>query len=153
VSVTLADGSDGKALQQADHEATSMTFADYQHDPIALPRRGLPAFESVDDVSIVAAPGATAGGAAIGQEINNSVITHCENMLYRVAALDTPPGLLLDDALAFRSLRSSEYASVYYPWLIIPNPVDGTRLFASCDVPERPVPATKIGEGADTALS
>jgi uncharacterized protein len=128
VSVTLAEGSDGKALQQADYEASSVTFADYQHDPIALPQRGLPAFESVDDISIVAAPGATAGGAAIGQEINNSVITHCENMLYRVAALDTPPGLLPDDALAFRNLRSSEYASIYYPWLVIPNPVDGTRL-------------------------
>ncbi|TMU98759.1 hypothetical protein FGK60_13995 [Streptomyces sp. DASNCL29] len=26
-------------------------------------------------------------------------------------------------------------------------------MFASCDVPERPVPATKIGEGADMAFS
>jgi phage tail sheath protein FI len=128
VTVTLGGGSDGRTLTSADYEASSSTFTDYQGDPMALPQRGLPGLESIDDISIVAAPGATALPADSPQAINNALITHCENMLYRVASLDTPPGLLPDDALAFRNLRSSEYAALYYPWLVIPNPADGTRL-------------------------
>ncbi len=134
VTVTLVGGSDGKALISEDYDATSTTFSDYQDNSLALPQRGLAGLESIDDISIVAAPGASTGWIPGGtntdtaQAINNSVITHCENMGYRVAALDTPPGLLPDDALAFRNLRSSNYASIYYPWVTIPNPSDGTRL-------------------------
>jgi hypothetical protein len=134
VNVTLADGSDGLALTAADYEASSVTFTDYQNNPTDLPQRGLVALESIDDISIVAAPGASTGWTTAGtdftlaQEINNAVITHCENMLYRVAALDTPSSLLPDDALAFRNLRSSNYASVYYPWITIASPADGSPL-------------------------
>jgi uncharacterized protein len=134
VVVALTGGSDGKALTSTDYEAEQTTFSDYQDNPINLPQRGLVALESIDDISIVAVPGASTGWVpgstdqSTAQAINNAVITHCEKMRYRVAALDTPPGLLPDDALAFRNLRSSNYASIYYPWLIIPNPSDGTRL-------------------------
>jgi len=41
------------------------------------------------------------------------VITHCEKMRYRVAVLDTPPGLLVSGALNFRNLTSSKYAALY----------------------------------------
>jgi uncharacterized protein len=134
VTVTLADGSDGLVLISDDYEAAQTTFSDYQDNTIDLPQRGLVAFESLDDVSIVAVPGASTGwipdntDQTSAQAINNAVMTHCEKMLYRVAALDTPPGLLPDDALAFRNLRSSNYASIYYPWITIPNPADGTPL-------------------------
>ena len=136
VTVTLAGGSDGLALISADYEAAQATFFDYQDNPIDLPQRGLVAFESIDDISIVAAPGASTGWTpgtdqTVAQAVNGSVTTHCAKMLYRVAALDTPPGLLPDDALAFRNLRSSNYASIYYPWITIANPADGTPL----DVP------------------
>jgi phage tail sheath protein FI len=128
VSVTLAHGSDGQELIAGDYEAVSTTFADYQDDPLALPQRGLVALEALDDVSIVVAPAATVAGQSAAQDINNAVMTHCENMIYRVAALDTPKDLLPDEALAFRNLRSSDHASLYYPWLVVPDPVDGTRL-------------------------
>jgi Bacteriophage tail sheath protein len=134
VTVTLGGGTDGMVLISDDYEAGQSTFSDYQDNPIDLPQRGLVAFESLDDVSIVAAPGASTGWIAdntdqtAAQAINNAVMTHCEKMLYRVAALDTPPDLLPDDALAFRNLRSSNYASIYYPWITIPNPADGTPL-------------------------
>ncbi len=137
VHVTLEGGSDGLALTAADYEASSTTFSDYQDNATNLPQRGLVAFESIDDISIVAAPGASTGWTTtdtdhtLAQEINAAVITHCEKMLYRVAALDTPPGMLPDEALAFRNLRSSNYASIYYPWITVASPADGTPL----DVP------------------
>jgi uncharacterized protein len=133
VMVTLQDGSDGQALTSADYEAADATFTDYQDNLTDLPQRGLPALESIDDISIVAAPGASTGWTtdsdhSAAQSINNSVITHCEKMLYRVAALDTPQNMLPDEALAFRNLRSSNYASIYYPWITIASPADGTPL-------------------------
>jgi phage tail sheath protein FI len=136
VTVTLQDGSDGQALTSADYEASSTTFSDYQDNATDLPQRGLAAFESIDDISIVAAPGASTGWSTdtshtVAQAINDAVITHCEKMLYRVAALDTPPGMLPDEALAFRNLRSSNYASIYYPWITIASPADGSPLNVS----------------------
>jgi phage tail sheath protein FI len=134
VLVTLDGGSDGHALIVTDYQAAQATFQDYQDNTIDLPQRGLVAFESIDDISIVAAPGASTGwipgntDQISAQAINNAVIQHCEKMLYRVAALDTPPLLLPDGALEFRNLTSSNYASLYYPWITIPNPADGTRL-------------------------
>lgn len=146
----LAEGSDGAPPTVVQYEASDSSFSDYQAmmDPalgaLALPLRGLPGLEGIDDISIVAAPGASTGWSPANtstdsaQAINDAVLTHCENMLYRVAALDTPPKLLPDDALAFRNLRSSNYGSLYYPWIIIPNPSDGTRL---------PVPASAYMAG------
>lgn len=134
--VTLAGGSDGRVPTVSEYGAEQLSFSDYQDSVTDLPQRGLPAFESIDDISIVAAPGASTGWVSGGdqdsaQAISNAVIAHCEKMLYRVAALDTPRDQLPDEALAFRNLRSSNYASIYYPWIIIPSPADGTRL----DVP------------------
>jgi phage tail sheath protein FI len=112
-TVTLGGGTDGAALALADYAAA------------------LAALEAIDDISIVAAPGATAGWGAstdIPQEVNSELAGHCERMQYRVAALDTPPGLDPTGALAFRNLRSSDYAALYYPWITVSNPVDGSRL-------------------------
>ena len=48
-----------------------------------------------------------------------------------VAALDTPAQFLPDDALGYRNLRSSTHAAMYYPWITVAHPADGSRL----DVP------------------
>jgi phage tail sheath protein FI len=140
VSCTLTEGSDGVAPTSDTYEGVSTTFDDYQHNPLDLPQRGLAGLESIDDISIVVAPGASSGWApasddhSVAQAINNSVTAHCEKMQYRVAALDTPRELLPADALDFRNLRSSNYAALYYPWITIPNPSDGTKL----EVPPAP---------------
>jgi len=134
VAVTLSGGSDGNAPFAGIYEGDPDGFNDYQGNPVQLPLNGLLAFESVDDISIVAAPGAATGwdtaptGQATGLEINDAVVSHCENMLYRVAAIDTPPGLLPSDALDYRNNRSSNYAALYYPWITIASPIDGTPL-------------------------
>jgi phage tail sheath protein FI len=136
VSVTLAGGGDGNAPFGITYSGNPDGFADYQDNPVQLPLNGLLAFEPVDDISIVAAPGAAAGWNAEpsaqaqenGLAIYGAVITHCENMLYRVAALDTPSGFLPGDALDYRNNLSSEYAALYYPWISIQSPIDGTPL-------------------------
>jgi phage tail sheath protein FI len=135
VFVTLDNGSDGNVPIVTDYEApASAVFKDYQGNQIDELQRGLVAFESIDDISIVAAPGASTGwipgntNTTSAQAIAGAVIDHCEKMLYRVAALDTPPKDLPDQALDFRNNRSSNYASLYYPWITIPNPADGTPL-------------------------
>ena len=131
--IALSGGVDGAPPTVAQYEG-SETFADYQNAPLALPFHGLLALEAVDDISIVAAPGAATGwtgepGAIeAGQAINGAVISHCERMIYRTAALDTPPDFLPDDALDYRNQRSSTHAALYYPWITVSHPIDGSRI-------------------------
>ncbi|MFJ9561464.1 phage tail sheath family protein [Streptomyces fuscichromogenes] len=135
--VTLTGGTDGNAPDVTEYEGDPTGFADYQDNATALPFNGLLAFESIDDISIVAAPGSSTGWdrttAAQGKAraIANAVINHSERMIYRVAALDTPPGFLPDEALDYRNQRSSTHAALYYPWITVSSPVDGSRV----DVP------------------
>jgi phage tail sheath protein FI len=114
VGVTLDVGSDGLAPDEPAFEAA------------------LAVLESTDDVSIVAAPGASSGwggdATSVAQAVNGAVTTHCERLFYRVAALDTPAGFAASDVLDFRNLRSSEYAALYYPWVTVSHPIDGSRV-------------------------
>ena len=78
---------------------------------------------SLEDVSIVAAPGAAAY-AGIAQAINARLIAHAAaRRAYRIAVLDTPPEQTPGEARAVRSLIDSKYAALYYPWVIVPNPL------------------------------
>lgn len=138
VVVTLGNGSDGNAPKAIEYDGAPVSFSDHQNNPTALPLNGLHAFESLEDVSIVAAPGASTGwsgegtdattAAEAGQAINDLVIRNCESMRYRMAVLDTPPHLLPEDASRYRSKRSSAYAALYYPWITVSHPIDGSRL-------------------------
>lgn len=140
VSFPLQGGSDGVAPDSGTYEGDQFGFQDYQEDPVQRQLNGLFAFEAVDDISIVAAPGASTGwnidsdgtvtsaGQQIGLTINEAVIAHCETMLYRVASIDTPPKFLPTQALDYRNNRSSNYAALYYPWITISSPIDGTPL-------------------------
>jgi phage tail sheath protein FI len=133
VVVTLQHGTDGNAPTSINYDGDEPAFSDLQDDPVQLSLHGLHAFEAVDDISIVVAPGASSGWnnpdpATIGHEISASIINHCERMRYRVAAIDTPPSLLPADTLDYRNNRSSNYAALYYPWITIANPNDGSAL-------------------------
>jgi uncharacterized protein len=76
----------------------------------------------IDDISIVAAPGFSADEAA-ALAIQNSLITFAESRpRYRIAILDTPPGLIPGEALDWRAQIDSTYAALYYPWVVVPNP-------------------------------
>ncbi|GHO87631.1 phage tail sheath subtilisin-like domain-containing protein [Dictyobacter formicarum] len=123
ISYTLASGSD-------DLLPTGATYAgnpdeqmrrDFVDDPLQRWKNGLLAFEGIEDISIVAAPGYSTLAQDEALAAHNALINHCEKMRYRIAILDTPPGLTVSGALDFRNQRSSNYAALYYPWVTIPT--------------------------------
>ncbi|HQZ02049.1 MAG TPA: phage tail sheath subtilisin-like domain-containing protein [Thauera sp.] len=76
----------------------------------------------LEDISIVAAPGSSAYGEA--QAINNLLISHAESRrAYRIAVLDLPRDQTPGQARTLRGLIDSRYAAVYYPWVVVPNPL------------------------------
>lgn len=114
-------------------------------------RPGLALLEAIEDISIVAAPGYTSPADY------QAVIAHCEITRDRVALLDTPGGVTDPMALTrvatvdapagdgaaeggappARSRKqdsfrppSSEYASVYWPWLMVKDLVTGDTVAA-----------------------
>ncbi len=77
---------------------------------------------SLEDVSIVAAPGAAAYADA--QAINGALIAHAESRrAYRIAVLDTPSEQTPGQARAIKSMIDSRYAALYYPWVVVSNPL------------------------------
>ena len=82
-------------------------------------KSGLLAFEDLEDISIVAAPGSSREDGeldAIGP-IGLKLISHCERMRYRVAVLDSADGLLPGGVKKMRATFDSTRAALYYPWV------------------------------------
>jgi phage tail sheath protein FI len=78
---------------------------------------------ALEDVSIVAAPGAAAH-AAIAEAVNARLIAHASaRRAYRIVVLDTPRGQTPAEARAVKSVIDSRYAALYYPWVVVPNPL------------------------------
>ncbi|WP_454454979.1 phage tail sheath family protein [Thauera phenylacetica] len=76
----------------------------------------------LEDISIVAAPGSSAYPDA--QAVANLLISHAEaRRAYRIAVLDLPPDQLPGEARTLRGLIDSRYAAVYYPWVVVSNPL------------------------------
>lgn len=106
---TLAGGDDGDEPSDTEYALALMEVA------------------ALEDVSIVAAPGSSAYAVASAdnpQAIANALIAHAEaRRAYRIAVLDTPPDQLPSDARAYRGLFDSRYAALYYPWVVVSNPL------------------------------
>lgn len=103
-SFALGNGADGAAPASSDYALALGELA------------------SLEDVSIVAAPGAAAYADA--QAVNNLLISHAEaRRAYRIAVLDLPPAQTPGQARTLRGLIDSRYAAVYYPWVVVPNPL------------------------------
>jgi hypothetical protein len=103
-------------------------------DPTA--KTGLEAFEDLTDISIVAAPGSTAANEGLSADLDMAdkltiaglLIVHCQQMLYRVAILDSINGQDLTDVAAYRGQLDSEYAALYYPWVRVVDPVSENEI-------------------------
>lgn len=97
-------------------------------DPATSQPTGLNAFESVDEISVVAAPGVTFGYKDNSADANATLgllISHAAQMRYRIALLDSGDGQSVDDLRSLRATLDSSYAALYYPWVTILNPVMG----------------------------
>ncbi|GAB3805296.1 phage tail sheath family protein [Micromonospora zhanjiangensis] len=104
----------------------------------AAERTGFGGLEAVDEVTMVAVPdlmGAYQRGAIdleSVQAVQQAVIAHCELMGDRMAILDPPPGLSPQQVKEWRTDQAgydSKYATLYYPWVKVFDPLTGTNRF------------------------
>jgi len=82
-------------------------------------RTGLKAFEDVDDINILVAPGQT------DPVIQDAVLSHCENMRYRFAILDSPELIEKGGVDKLPKPRDSKYGAYYFPWVEVYDPNKG----------------------------
>ncbi len=118
-TVDLAGGNDGALPGRTEYEGRADPTEDYS--------TGLKQFESIEDISIVAAPGST--WKYEGDRINevnsviNLLIAHAEHMRYRIAVIDPPEGQKIADVRKQRAKLDSKYAALYYPWVTVLDPI------------------------------
>lgn len=86
-------------------------------------KTGLKAFEDIEDISIVAAPGSTFDDSANAPTIINLLISHAERMRYRIAVLDSEDDQAIAEVRATKAKIDSKYAAFYYPWIKVLDPV------------------------------
>ena len=109
-SLLMTGGTEGDAPTNGD-ELTPGTYA-----------AALAQLAGLEDVSIVAAPGSSAYGDA--EAIEGQLIAHAEaRRAYRIAVLDSEPQLMPGDVRDARARIDSKYAALYYPWVIVSNPL------------------------------
>ena len=124
VTITLTGGSDGRLP----------TANTYRGSDTGAEMTGLYAFEGVEEISIVAAPGSTYQSTELdataddrrASQITSHLLTHVEKMKYRVAVLDSPDGFALSEVRNFRGKFDSKHAALYYPWVTVLDPNDPT---------------------------
>ena len=91
-------------------------------------KSGLKQFEDLEEISIVAAPGATAGMADPQQGrqsrgIMQALISHVERMRYRIAVLESGDNQDLTEVSTLRAGFDSKHAALYYPWVRVFDPI------------------------------
>ncbi len=112
----LTSGSDGNEPGLAAYEGAE--------DPNTNASWGLKAFESIEDISIVAAPGSTANETD-ARAIAGALISHAERMRYQIAVLDSVFGHSISEVRDYRGKLDSKYAAFYYPWVKVIDPLTG----------------------------
>jgi len=93
--------------------------------------------EPLEDIAIVATPGASIYTDSINIMIGG-LIPHVERQrAYRVAILEAGPNLLDSDYENVRAQIDSIYSALYVPWVVTPNPLakSGTSIPAEIAVP------------------
>ena len=98
---------------------------DYQGDLAGLRTQlqGLAAIETdpYREISLVYAP-------AAGDVVSKRLISHCERLRFRFAAIDCAPNVASPGSLDPRTtIQDTEYAAFYYPWIYISDPKTGAR--------------------------
>jgi phage tail sheath protein FI len=124
ITLNLSGGNDGASPSIGDYEGiTNLVTND---------KSGLVAFEDIDDISIVAAPGATFGYKADGgvkaNAIIGALISHASRMRYRIAVLDAGDDLSISEVRDMRAKLDSSYGALYYPWVRVLDPVTNTEI-------------------------
>jgi phage tail sheath protein FI len=77
----------------------------------------LEGFRAIDEIAIVAVPG------ALDPNIQGAVLDHCENAGDRFAILDGQRATAFTPAAIQGTVRDSDYAALYFPWIEVYDPV------------------------------
>jgi uncharacterized protein len=119
LTLTLAGGNDGARPTSNEYEG--------EIDDETNLKTGLQAFEDLEDISIVAAPGHTFGYEADYKAdaltIMSLMIAHAQRMKYRIVVLESGNGQSISQVRAMRAQINSKYAAFYYPWIRILDPI------------------------------
>lgn len=125
VEVSLSGGNDGIRPDADSYEGTA--------DAASTFKTGLMAFEDIEDISIIAAPGSTFGYEngyrSNANTITNLLISHASRMRYRIAVLDSGNGQSISQVRAQRARIDSTYAALYYPWVRVLDPVTRKEIY------------------------
>jgi phage tail sheath protein FI len=117
--VVLEDGNDGMRPGATEYEG--------RVNPVNDHITGLEIFKTVEDVSIVAAPGSSYGYENgyrdHAQTIMNLLIIHASQMRYRIAVLDAANAQSISQVRDLRAKLNSKYAALYYPWVRVLDPI------------------------------
>lgn len=93
--------------------------------PIALKdaQEGLAAFRAIDEIALVAIPGAT------GDDVQSAIVDHCENAYLqdRFAILDGKVTTTLTKAAIQGGVRDSSFGAVYFPWIDVGDKDDDDK--------------------------
>jgi uncharacterized protein len=111
-------------LLEGGNDGDRPTATEYEGEVDSKDRKtGLRAFEDIEDISIVAAPGSTFDDPKNTPTIINLLISHAERMRYRIAVLDSSNDQTIADVRAMKARIDSKYAAFYYPWVRVLDPV------------------------------
>jgi hypothetical protein len=122
-------GTDGAFVDPAEGKTLAKTFELGGGSEGALPgsadyERALKIVQGLEDVSIVAAPGYSSRDDKTAQAIQDVLITHAEQRrAYRIAVLDAPADKTPSEMRELRGKVDSTRAALYYPWVVIDNPL------------------------------
>lgn len=104
-------------LRDGDDKFDALTVEDFVGvDGGSGHRTGIQALEDIDDIAICAVPGVWS------QTVQSSLIGHCQLLKDRFAILDPPDGLGIEGIQTFREVIDTQYAALYYPWMITVDP-------------------------------
>ncbi|WP_371515583.1 phage tail sheath family protein [Kitasatospora sp. NBC_01300] len=111
---------------------TRLSPAEYVGDASA--RTGFSGLEAIDEITMVAVPDLMSAyqrgdiDAEGVRTVQLAVMSHCEQMGDRIAVLDSPPGLSVQQVRNWRNNEAgfdSRYAALYYPWIKVFDPATG----------------------------
>ena len=97
-------------------------------------RTGINGLSIADEVTMVIVPDLVTaarkedGSVDLGlwKAVQMSLIAHCEANGNRMAILDSPPGMNVQEIKEWRSdvaMFDSQFATMYYPWITVENPI------------------------------
>jgi hypothetical protein len=86
-------------------------------------RTAFAVLERLEDIAIVAAPGYSAFKTQ-EDAIEGELLTHVERRRsYRIGVLDSRPGQSIGEVRGQKARVDSKYAALYYPWVVVQNPL------------------------------